>query len=63
VNIAACNLFLCARCRCQVGICRACDHGQHYFNRRMLVGGADQVPPRKWMCARPYWPAQGGFRT
>ncbi|MGY3619273.1 hypothetical protein ACVJGD_005532 [Bradyrhizobium sp. USDA 10063] len=27
---ASCRLFLCARCRCQVLVCRRCDRGQIY---------------------------------
>jgi hypothetical protein len=30
VDGVSCRLFLCARCRCQVLICRQCDRGQRY---------------------------------
>jgi hypothetical protein len=30
VDQASCRMFLCARCRCQVLVCRRCDRGQVY---------------------------------
>jgi hypothetical protein len=30
VEGASCRMFLCARCRCQVLVCRRCDRGQIY---------------------------------
>jgi hypothetical protein len=30
VDQAPCRMFLCARCRCQVHVCRRCDRGQLY---------------------------------